>query len=73
MKVICKGYKTCEFSGRCEHSRPHDFLQRQYTHINCNSVHSCQSKDANFDKCRCSSTSLRRYKLEKLTHYESYM
>lgn len=70
MKVVCKGYNICEFREKCDHSKPHDFLQRQYTSLNCNTVQSCQSKNEPFDNCKCNNNSLRRYKLENLELYE---
>ncbi len=73
MKVICKGYNTCEFREKCEHSKPHNFIQRQYTYLNCNTVNCCQSNIEPFNNCKCDNISLRRYKLEKLSLNESKM
>lgn len=30
MKVICKGYKTCEIRSRCNHSIAHDINNEEY-------------------------------------------
>lgn len=55
MKVICKGYKTCEDRLECEHSIPHELDQRK-----------CEKTEHNSENCECSCVYLRKEKLDKL-------
>jgi len=59
MKLICKGYNTCEDRFDCVHAKPH----YKYEHI-------CEFNDKNFlakhNECQCHSKYLRKLKLEKL-------
>lgn len=59
MKLICKGYDTCEDRFDCVHAKPH----YKYENI-------CEYDEPEFlqgyDKCKCHNKYLRKQKLEKI-------
>ena len=59
MKVICKGYKTCEFIDSCYHAKEH------------NTIKNDSHKDGrciigNSSDCHCNKVYLRAVKLKKI-------
>ena len=65
MKVICKGYDKCKTP--CIHSEPHDIIEP----INVGNVYELYCwqhsfTDIKMHNCQCSSTNLRKYKLNTL-------
>lgn len=61
MEVICKGYKLCQNRDWCSHAKPHEFKEYgDYCYTD--------EEDAGTMKCYCTSDSIRKIKLEKITN-----
>ena len=62
MEVICRGYKNCKCSNWCNHSKPHEFIEKSINYC----YHQEDAMESLEKNCWCSDKDIRRYKLEKL-------
>ena len=66
MKVVCKGYKTCDYRHKCYHSTPHNIISEQFIRLDFfDCISKCET-DHNKTICNCSAIYLRKEKLKKL-------
>lgn len=67
MKVICKGYKTCEYKTACNHSKLHDIITHNLDcSENCTILNDKELYVIIPGSCFCDASYARKLKLEKL-------
>lgn len=67
MKVICKGYKTCDSKEWCSHAKIHELERIKSNYC----FDEKESIECNAKECCCDDKLVRKVKLENLEKYES--